>query len=506
MEKKKKKIGVLIVAYNAVSTLRAVLDRIPPSMRERIDEVFVFDDCSKDDTYLLGIGYKAETGWDKLKIYRNEKNLGYGGNQKKGYRYAIDNGFDIVVLLHGDGQYAPEVMAELVDPLERGEAEAMFGSRMMLPGAAIKGGMPLYKYVGNKVLTFFENRMLGMDLTEFHSGYRAYDVHALAKIPFEKNTNDFHFDTEIIIQFHQHKLRIAETPIPTYYGDEICHVNGMKYAKDVARAVMQYRMTQSGFRTYPQFEGDVKYPLKTDPHSSHVQIARRIQGSNPRILDIGCGPGNVGALLHNKRFEYVGVDFQRPAQLHEHFHEFHERDVEREFRLDYGREFDYVIFGDILEHLREPEKLLVQAREYLKPDGRIIVSIPNITHWSVRLMLLTGNFIYMDRGILDRTHLRFWTRRSFTKFLRDHGFEPTEVAATPTPLPSIFPAAAGSALMNGIGAVQAWFANVWKNLFAYQLIFVARPVPVSAPASVKDEGDASAESAKSDEERSRIPA
>src|SRR5690606_27566060 len=146
MEKKKKKIGVLIVAYNAVSTLRAVLDRIPPEMRDRIDEVFVFDDCSKDDTYLLGVGYKAETGWDKLKIYRNETNLGYGGNQKKGYRYAIDNGFDIVVLLHGDGQYAPEVMAELVNPLERGEAEAMFGSRMMIPGAALKGKMPFYKY------------------------------------------------------------------------------------------------------------------------------------------------------------------------------------------------------------------------------------------------------------------------------------------------------------------------------------------------------------------------
>lgn len=502
---KKKKIGVLIVAYNAVSTLRAVLDRIPPAMRDRIDEVFVFDDCSKDDTYLLGVGYKAETGWDKLKIYRNEQNLGYGGNQKKGYRYAIDNGFDIVVLLHGDGQYAPEIMADLVDPLERGEAEAVFGSRMMIPGAALRGKMPLYKYVGNKILTFFENRMLGMNLTEFHSGYRAYDVHALAKIPFEKNTNDFHFDTEIIIQFHQHKLRIAETPIPTYYGDEICHVNGMKYAKDVARAVIQYRLTQSGFRNHPQFEGDIKYPLKTDRHSSHVQIARRIQGSNPRILDVGCGPGNIGALLKNKNFEYVGVDFERPAQLHPHFSAFYERNIEQDFHFDYGPEFDYIVFGDILEHLREPEKLLIQAREYLKPDGKIIVSVPNITHWSVRLMMLTGNFVYMERGILDRTHLRFFTRRSMKKLLEECGFEPTEVSATPTPIGTILSGLSGTRFLRVVGAVQSWFANAWKNMFAYQLIFVARrktpaaqPSHSTSPISPIDE--------KVSETPSRIPA
>jgi glycosyltransferase involved in cell wall biosynthesis len=292
---KKKKIGVLIVAYNAVSTLRAVLDRIPPAMRERIDEVFVFDDCSKDDTYLLGVGYKAQSGWDKLKIYRNETNLGYGGNQKKGYRYAIDNGFDIVVLLHGDGQYAPEIMADLVDPLDRGEAEAVFGSRMMIPGAALKGKMPLYKYVGNKVADVFREPDAGDEAERVSFGYRAYDVHALAKIPFEQNTDDFHFDTEIIIQFHQHKFRIKETPIPTYYGDEICHVNGMKYAKDVARAVLQYRLTAIGGAEVRAVRGGVKYPLKTDPHASHMQIARRIQGSNPRkCWTWGAGRGTSG--------------------------------------------------------------------------------------------------------------------------------------------------------------------------------------------------------------------
>lgn len=475
-----KKIGVLIVAYNAVNTLAKVLDRIPDDVREKIAEVFVFDDCSTDDTYLLGVGYKETRGWDKLKLFRNAENLGYGGNQKRGYRYAIDNGFDIVVLLHGDGQYAPECMGTLLEPLEKGEAEAVFGSRLLDKGAARRGGMPRYKLLGNKILTRFENAALGMNLSEFHSGYRAYDVHALAKIPFEKNTDDFHFDTEIIIQLHQHKMRIVEKPIPTYYGDEICHVDGLKYAANVARSVARYRFQQAGFRSYPNFAQEVHYPIKRDKYSSHVVIGKRIQGKSPRVLDVGCGPGNVAALLNNESFEYVGVDYRKPEDLHPNVGVFHEKDLEKDFDLDYGREFDYVVFGDILEHLREPAKILEGAHRYLKPGGQIIVSVPNILHWSVRLMVLTGHFVYMDRGILDKTHLRFFTRKIMTKLLCECGFEPIEVIATPVPLSTIAGRWAESRWMRMLATVQNTFANLWKNLFAYQLIFVARELAPEA--------------------------
>jgi glycosyltransferase involved in cell wall biosynthesis len=471
---KKKKIGILIVAYNAVTTLRQVLDRIPPDLREKIDEVFVFDDCSKDDTYMLGVGYKEMTGWKKLKLFRNPENLGYGGNQKKGYRYAIDNGFDIVVLLHGDGQYAPECMGRLLEPLERGEAEAVFGSRMMERGASLKGGMPLYKFVGNKILTAYENAMLGMDLSEFHSGYRAYDVHALAEIPFEKNTNDFHFDTEIIIQLHQRGMRIAETPIPTYYGDEICHVNGMKYAGNVFKAVMQYRLQKAGVKSYPQFDENKKYPIKRDKYSSHDLISRQIKGRAPRVLDVGCGSGHVSAFLRNESFYYVGVDYRKPDDLQPQVSLFHERDIERDFNLPYGGEFDYVVFGDVLEHLRNPEEILLKSREYLKPDGRIIVSVPNIQHWSTRLLIATGNFTYMDRGILDRTHLKFFTKKSIARLLKDCGFETIESLAAPVPLSPFVGNLAESTPFKMLAAVQYGAANFWKNLFAYQLISVAR--------------------------------
>jgi glycosyltransferase involved in cell wall biosynthesis len=248
------RIGIFVVAYNAVTTLARTLDRIPAELREMVDEIFVFDDASTDDTWLLAKGYQQVNAWKNLTVFRNPVNKGYGGNQKLGYRYASERGLDFVVLLHGDGQYAPEAMPRMLAPLLEGRADAVFGSRMMERGAARKGGMPLYKFVGNKILSAYQNRVLGMRLSEFHSGYRAYSLRALRQISTAKMTDDFHFDTEIIIKLHHQGFKISEVPIPTFYGDEICYVNGLKYAADIVRAVRRYRSTVRGGKPYPEFE------------------------------------------------------------------------------------------------------------------------------------------------------------------------------------------------------------------------------------------------------------
>ena len=253
-----KKIGILVVAYNAESTLRGVLHRIPAPIWEKIEEVFVFDDHSQDRTTEVGKAMEDhEPVAGKLKVYKNPVNLMYGGNQRKGYKYAIERGLDIVVLLHGDGQYAPEVMQDLLTPLERGEADMVMGSRMMIKGAALKGNMPLYKYVGNKILTTVENRLIGTRLSEFHSGYRAYSVHALRNIPLDGMTHNWHFDTQIILEFLKRGYRIREEPIPTYYGDEICRVNGIPYAMNCVRETFLYALKHRwGARRRPRAEED----------------------------------------------------------------------------------------------------------------------------------------------------------------------------------------------------------------------------------------------------------
>src|SRR5688500_14867947 len=234
------RIGILVVAYNAESTLRSVIARIPAHIMDKVEEIFVFDDASQDSTHSVGQEMQRERHDGKLSIYKNEVNLMYGGNQRRGYQYAMEKGLDIVVLLHGDGQYAPEVMQRLLTPLEEGRADMVMGSRMMEKGAALRGNMPAYKYVGNKVLTFLENKLIGADFTEFHSGYRAYSVHALRTIPLESMTSNWHFDTQIILEFLKRGHRIVEVPIPTYYGEEICRVNGIPYALNCVREAMKY--------------------------------------------------------------------------------------------------------------------------------------------------------------------------------------------------------------------------------------------------------------------------
>jgi glycosyltransferase involved in cell wall biosynthesis len=249
------RVGILIVAYNAVATLTQVLNRIPSKVWADVDEVVVFDDASQDGTYEACVNYKQLSRNAKLTVLKNQQNLGYGGNQKLGYRYFIEKGFDFVVLLHGDGQYAPELLAEMYTPLVCREVDVVFGSRMMMDyGGPIKGGMPLYKYLGNRILTCVENLVLGMKLSEFHSGYRAYSVKSLRDLNFEHMTNDFHFDTEIIIKLHHQGYVIREIPIPTYYGEEVCYVNGMTYAGAVIRALYRYKMTLHSIQPYPEFE------------------------------------------------------------------------------------------------------------------------------------------------------------------------------------------------------------------------------------------------------------
>src|SRR3954471_12895998 len=164
---------VFVIAYNAEATLTAVLERIPRSIFRDYDcEVLVVDDASGDRTDAIGRAYRSLHPEIPMTVLRNEFNQGYGGNQKVGYAFAVNEGFDFVAMIHGDGQYAPEELPALVAPLRDGHADAVFGSRMLTSFGAIKGGMPLYKFLGNRILTSSQNLLLGTKLTEFHSGYR----------------------------------------------------------------------------------------------------------------------------------------------------------------------------------------------------------------------------------------------------------------------------------------------------------------------------------------------
>lgn len=257
------RVGIFIISYNAVDHLIKTISRIPKKVYDEVEEIFVIDDCSSDNTYYAAIGYKHEHNIKKLTVHRNEVNQGYGGNQKVGYLYAMERGLDVVALVHGDGQYAPEALPELLAPLTSNQADMVFGSRMSEKGRALKGGMPLYKYFGNRILTNIQNKLSGLNLSEYHSGYRLYAMDALAQVPFESFTNTWHFDTQIILAFAERGLRISEIPIPTYYGDEICHVNGIPYAMNcVVTSYQFYKNRQKGILSYPGAKDIPAIPIK----------------------------------------------------------------------------------------------------------------------------------------------------------------------------------------------------------------------------------------------------
>ena len=240
------KMAIYIPAYNAASTLPRVLERIPAHLKEVVEEVFVVDNHSSDSTNLVAIGYRAVNGMHNLQVIRNERNEGYGGSQKIAYTRTIDRGYSGIGMLHGDAQYAPELLESLMFPVATGQADMVFGSRMK--GDPLKGGMPLHRYLGNKALTWMQNKILGMNLSEYHSGYRVYSASALKQIPFGRLSSDYHFDTEIIILMKHFNMRIAEVEIPTHYGDEENYVNIWKYGTQVLVTTLTYWLHVRGWR------------------------------------------------------------------------------------------------------------------------------------------------------------------------------------------------------------------------------------------------------------------
>ena len=239
----KEKILIFIPAYNVEKKITRVLKKIPKIIFSKYKiKILIIEDNSTDNTLnVIKKVIKNKEGKIKIFLIMNKKNKGYGGVQKIAFNYAIKKKFKYVIMLHGDNQYPANKILLLIKPLLTNKYDAVFGSRMINSINALKGGMPLYKYLGNIALTFFQNLVLSSNLSEFHSGYRSYKVSSLKKIKFKSNTNDFHFDTEIIIQFLKNNLKIKEIPMPTHYGDEVSHLKSIPYGLNIVRSTLVSR-------------------------------------------------------------------------------------------------------------------------------------------------------------------------------------------------------------------------------------------------------------------------
>lgn len=241
----KPKVVVTMPAYNAAKTLIQTFEEID---KDLVSEIILVDDCSKDDTV-------AVASTLPIKVIRHPHNVGYGGNQKTCYQEALRDGADVVIMLHPDYQYDPRKLPEMIAPLITGKADIVLGSRF-LGGGALRGGMPLYKFIANRFLTTCQNLVLGTDLSEFHTGYRAYSRNFLETVPFLRNSIAFVFDAEILCQAVFFGFKIAEIGVETRYFPEASSINfwnSTKYGVGVLATLIKFSLAKAGSYTSSLF-------------------------------------------------------------------------------------------------------------------------------------------------------------------------------------------------------------------------------------------------------------
>ncbi|MFN0117058.1 MAG: glycosyltransferase family 2 protein [Elusimicrobiota bacterium] len=238
------KVTIVMPAYNAEKTLERTLNDIP---KGSYHEVILVDDCSSDGTVELA----RKLG---LHVVVHEKNLGYGGNQKTCYKTALERGADVVVMLHPDFQYDARLVKYMTGLISEDVCDVILGSRIRTRREALQGGMPLYKYVMNRLLTLFENMILGIAVSETHTGYRAYSRKVLEAVPFEKNSDDFVFDQQMIAQIIFFKFRMGEIPVPVRYFSEASSISFKRsviYGLSTLVTMTQYLLHSYGLLSAP---------------------------------------------------------------------------------------------------------------------------------------------------------------------------------------------------------------------------------------------------------------
>ena len=478
----KKKVLIFILAYNAQNTIRQTLDRIISTKKYDL-EVLVIDDASQDRTYSTALAYKdsKKLGF-KLTILRNVQNQGFGGNVKVGFTYAIRNDFDFIALSHGDGQYPPEEIPKQLKPLLNNKCDVVFGSRMLSGFKALKGGMPIYKFIGNKVTTWIENKLIGSNLSEFHTGQRLFSVKILKKIPFKLNSNDYHFDTQLIIQLHLLEARIIEMPIETFYGDEICYVNGWKYCWNVCKEALLIKLQKIGVTYKRRYDPSINYyrnyysPKPYGFMNIHKLALNNVKNRS-KVLEFGSSRGIISKMLLKKKCHVLGLDKNPPKKnILNNFLKINlNQDLSNlnKIKID---DYDYILLLDLVNHLKYPEEFMENLKNFFQTfdSPTIIITTPNIGFIFNRIQLVFGFFNYGRRGILHPSHTRLFTFSSLKNLLIDSGYKIIEEQTVPAPFELAFGKNFFSNFLIFLNKLLIFFS---KSLFGYSILLKVNTTP-----------------------------
>jgi 2-polyprenyl-3-methyl-5-hydroxy-6-metoxy-1,4-benzoquinol methylase len=432
--------------------LVSLWQRLSPTVRERVDEVygFLFSPPTVEAVALP----------DKVRLFVNPRDLGYGGNKKILLRYAAEKRFDRVVFVR-----SLEIPAEELERLLL-RALAETGPSVVLGHRRAQG----LQAAADRVAA---NLVLGVRHRSYAHGIQAISREALARVNFEMNSDDERFDVELLIQLRAARIDPVEIEIG---------VGPAAPARAALPLALTYRLHQLHVLrrgNYLPF-GEVQYSFKESPHGSHVQILERVR-PEARVLDVGCSQGLLARALRGKRATITGIDVIPRGLVPPDVDRYLECDLDHFTGADLGRDFDYIICADILEHLRDAEALLRVVRRFLKVDGRLIASTGNVAVWFYRLSLLAGRFEYGPRGILDFTHTHLYTCDSFCRLIERAGFRVTSKRFTSLPFEVYFESTGKSHIIKWIDEVYFAMVRFWPRLFAYQIIVEAEVASLEAP-------------------------
>jgi 2-polyprenyl-3-methyl-5-hydroxy-6-metoxy-1,4-benzoquinol methylase len=476
----KEKILICIYTVNINEKLVLdILEKIQKPIAKWDHEILILINSSGESIANAVSDSIKKSNLFNVRILFNLQNLGYGGNQKLAFHYAIKHNFDFALLLAGSGQYAPEQIESLVSALVETNSQAVVGSRFLNKNSDVKNQMPFYKYLGIKAITFFQNLVLGMNFSEFHSGFRVYRVKALADIPYAFNSNGRQFDTEILIQLKLRGFNIQEHPVSSLTGKAHPISDYIQYGLGGMWIAVKTRLHQMSLSYERKFDiGNIstdgyKDELKTNYPSSH-QFAIAEVSEKHRVLDIGCGNALVGAKLKENGYYVEGIDFETPKEIN-NIDKFTQLNLNNSNLEIPASEFDYILLMDVLEHLDEPEHFVYNLR--VKAKGKypkIVVSVPNIGFINNRIQLLFGRFDYGIRGIMYLGHKRMFTFNAICKLFEQAEFKIIKCKGVPAP----FPAAIGDNWISRLLlTINQGLIKILPRLFSYQIFLVAVPFP-----------------------------
>jgi methionine biosynthesis protein MetW len=445
---------VLSHAKDPASSVR-ILSKIPRDLAPLFAEIAVLcegaEEAPAPETAL-------ELGLANLRWRANPRRYGHGGRRKIAFEYALEHGFDEILLVDEDDADAAAHLAAV-------------WSLAALEGAQVVVGAPADAKLEKSFNAFLLRRLLGLQLSSFGASVRLYACDVLRRIPYALDSDEERFDTELLIQCRALGVAIRDVRLP---------IGGAR-AGSIGAAI-DYRLHQLHVHRNGAFlvDRDVHYTLKHSPFGSHMQVLDAIQPGS-RVLDLGCSQGLLAKSLRAKGVRIVGVDIGPAERVSRELEAYHRRDLEEALEIPEERVFDYVVMSDVIEHVKEREQLLRSARRYLKPNGRLLISTPNIAIWFYRLSLLAGRFEYGPRGVLDETHVHLYTRSTFRREVERGGFRILAERVTSLPFEVVFESTGQSRTVAALSRFYYWLARLYPKMFAYQFLLEAEVTTLLDP-------------------------